>query len=136
MRQGCLTVINAVKRSAGVLYFTRSDPLRSHLRRNFIGNLRDSFLPPVRIGIIEIIRRQEPGNINILRLRESASEAFGKSLVILVRIAVLRCDKGIFIGYHRQVCLCSGIPEIRVIHIPETPCGMVNRFAVGREVQL
>ena len=60
VREGCLTVINAVKRNACVMFFTLSYPLRAHFIRNFVGNFQYSFLAPVRIGIIEIIRRQKP----------------------------------------------------------------------------
>ena len=60
VREGCLTVIDAVKRNARVMLFTLSYPLRAHFIRNFVGNRQDFFLPPMRIGVIEIISRQKP----------------------------------------------------------------------------
>ena len=47
VREGCLTVIDAVKRNARVMLFTLSYPLRAHFIRNFVGNLQYSFLAPV-----------------------------------------------------------------------------------------
>lgn len=41
------------------MLFTLSYPLRTQFVRNFVGNLQYSFLTPVWIGVIEIIRRQK-----------------------------------------------------------------------------
>ena len=56
VRKRRLTVVDAVKRDAGVVRLAFPYPLRTHFVRNFVSNLQYSFLTPVRIGVIEIIR--------------------------------------------------------------------------------